>query len=88
MVLGMLPPRKIVPGNCPRDNFLLNYCPRIIAPEENCPLITKFLSKIIAPTQVNSPQRVYERTEENYPLSRNTIIKESLYQKLLFKAAT
>ena len=44
-----MPPRKISPWTiAPEDNW----------PLENCPLNIKFPPKIIAPTQVNSPQRV------------------------------
>ena len=60
--------------SAPNENFSPDYWPprqlpsrkidpRAIAPEENCspencPLIIKFPSKIIAPTQGNPPQRV------------------------------
>ena len=92
-------PRIIAPppqdNNCPRREIVLwtiasrkIATPSLIAPQENCPLTIKFSSKIVAPTQATSPQRVLEYpkwTEENYGLSTNTIIKESLYRKLFFK---
>ena len=46
---GQLPSRKIDPRAIVPEE---NYSP------ENCPLIKKFPSKIIAPTQANPPQRV------------------------------
>ena len=93
-------PRIIAPpqdNNCPRREIVLwtiasrkIATPSLIAPQESCPLTIKFSSKIVAPTQATSPQRVLEYpkwTEENYGLSTNTIIKESLYRKLFFKDA-
>ena len=54
-------------------------------PQEICPLTKKFSSKIVAPTQATSPQRVL--LKEYYRLPTSTIIKKSFYQKLFFKAA-
>ena len=61
------------------------YGSRTIAPEdnyppENCLLTIKFLPKIMASTQANSPQ--------DYALSRSTIIKNLFKQKLFFKAVS
>ena len=55
---------KFLPGQLPPGQLPSRKIdPRAIAPEENyspenCPLIIKFPSKIIAPTQGNPPQRV------------------------------
>ena len=90
------------PHNCPLDDcpriIVLRIIasrkiatPSLIAPEENCPPgKLPPHHKIVALTQATSPERVLEYpkwTEENYRLSTNTIIKESLYRKLFFKAA-
>ena len=73
--------------NCPPDNCLPENC----HPHFNCPPgKLPPHHKIVALTQATSPERVLEYpkwTEENYRLSTNTIIKESLYRKLFFKAA-
>ena len=67
------PEESCSPNNCPTDNCPLDNYPsdncspdnlppsKIVHEEnclpENCPLTIKFPSKIIAPTQVNSPQK-------------------------------
>ena len=42
---------------------------------------------MIAPLKQISLKEYYEWSEENYALSKSTIIKESFYKKLFFKAA-
>ena len=47
------PKKNCLPDNCPLDN-----CPQEKFPPDNCPLTINFPSKIIAPTQANTSQRV------------------------------
>ena len=56
-----MPPRKIAPRIiAPKENYPLDSCPREKLTPANCPLTMKFPSKIVAPTQANSPQRVLQ----------------------------
>ena len=83
---GQLPPRKITPRTiAPEDNCNTSPSPspRKFPPhykifsENNCCHSSKFPSKSTT-----------SEHEENYALSTSTLIKESFYQKLFFKAAT
>ena len=71
MILGQLPPVQIAHRTpAPRITAPGMIAPQIIAPwkiapEDNCPpenclLTIKLPPKIIAPTQVNSPQRILQ----------------------------
>ena len=54
-----MPPRKIAPRIiAPKENYPLDSCPREKLAPANCPLTMRCPSKIVAPTQANSPQRV------------------------------
>ena len=85
--------RTITPEDtCPRRKQTLRKLPpRILippSPPENYLFTTNFPLKTISPTQANSLQTKLRVNSENYALSTSAITKESLYQKLFFKAAT